>query len=365
MSREPLFSARGLLVIFGVWVLLAWGDATSIFVFRLAAGRPVPSYWFVVYSEFRDYLVWIVATPGVFWLARRFQFSRAHVLRPLLAHSFGLLVCCWAHALLSVLLHVWSAIPGDLPFRTQVWLRFLAVFYVDLWMYVPLVAVWQMLNYHHRYRSREADLMKAQLQLLRMQMQPHFLFNTLNSISALIETDPTAAEEMIADLSLMLRTSLKEGVQQEVPLCEELEITKAYLRIQERRLGPRLRTDLSIEPGVLDALVPGMVLQPLVENAIIHGIQPLPRTGILEIRAERENGTLRILVRDDGLGLPPDYHEGLGLANIRKRLTQLYGEKQLFRVDRASGAGTEVEVQLPYRDATELSRNEKRYAYAH
>ena len=138
-------------------------------------------------------------------------------------------------------------------------------------MYIPLVAISQMLNYHRRYSNGEADLMKAQLQVLRMQMQPHFLFNTLNSISALIESDPVAAEEMIADLSLMLRTSLKEGGKHEVPLREEFEIVGAYLRIQQKRLGPRLNTDIQIEPEAMNALVPGMILQPLVENAIVHG----------------------------------------------------------------------------------------------
>ena len=365
MTHEFLRDMRKLLVVFSVWSLLAWLNANSMLVFRSAVGRPIHSYWFVVFSAFRDYWVWAALTPAVFWLARRFQFSRDQILRPLLAHFLGFLAYSWIHTSLAVVLHVWSVVPDDLPFGKQVWLNFLGNVYYDLWMYFPLVAIWQMLNYHHRYRTREADLMKAQLQLLRMQMQPHFLFNTLNSISALIESEPAAAEEMIADLSFMLRISLKEGARQEVPLREELEIVNAYLRIQGRRLGPRLRTEIVIEPEVLDALVPGMLLQPLVENAIIHGIQPSPATGTVEIRAARKNGRLRILVRDDGLGLPADYQEGLGLANIRKRLSQLYGEKHLLRLGRAPGSGTEIEVHLPCRDAGQVSLQKESYAFAH
>ena len=203
-----------------------------------------------------------------------------------------------------------------------------------------------------RARAQE-QLAEAQLHSLRLQLQPHFLFNTLNTIVALIGAEPRAAERMVAGLSELLRASLRLADEQEVPLARELDHLQLYVDIQQTRFGDRLDVDMDVDPAVRSALVPSLLLQPLVENAIRHGISPRAAGGRISVRASRDADELRLEVQDDGVGastrdgaLP---REGVGLGNTRERLRRLHGKRHRFAYESRPGSGFAVRIALPFR----------------
>ena len=206
-----------------------------------------------------------------------------------------------------------------------------------------------------RRQKLETRLVQAQLDALKMQLHPHFLFNTLNAITALIHSDPDAADRMIARLAELLRATLDSEAVQEVPLRQELEFLEGYLDIQRMRFGPRLSIHLEVAPDTLDAFVPHLILQPLVENAVMHGIAPRSEPGTVGVHARRSGGRLQIEVCDDGDGFLPGEHvagsAGRGLANTRDRLRQLYGELQEFTVENDAVAGVRVRIDIPFHRA--------------
>src|SRR5262249_33703319 len=191
-----------------------------------------------------------------------------------------------------------------------------------------------------------------QLQLLKMQLQPHFLFNTLHTISALMHQDLHLADRMLARLAELLRMTLENVKKQEVPLRQEIDFLKPYLEIQQARLGDRLAVEMHVPPELLDALVPNLILQPLVENAIQHGIAPRSEGGRLEVRARRLDRALELQVCDNGPGLPGTngYREGVGLSNTRARLQQLYGDGQHFQLSNRSQGGLQVQLTIPFHE---------------
>ena len=224
------------------------------------------------------------------------------------------------------------------------------------WIFVLGHLGWQ---YYQRYREREraaaaltTELVQARLQALRMQINPHFLFNTLNTIASLVRENPDAAERMIVRLSKLLRETLDRGDVQEVPLREEIEFLKSYLEIELMRFADRLTVSFDIETKANDLFVPHLILQPLVENALRHGIMPREEAGRIEISARLTNGdTLEMAVRDNGIGLSAasgsNGREGIGLKNVRSRLAQLYGEAQEFTLGNATGGGVEARLRIP------------------
>jgi signal transduction histidine kinase len=202
----------------------------------------------------------------------------------------------------------------------------------------------------------EARLARAQLQALKLQMHPHFLFNTLNSITTLITEDPLAAERMVTGLSELLRLSLRNAGEQEVPLERELEVLRHYLTVQQIRFQDRMSVTLDIDPDTMSAMVPNLMLQPLVENAIRHGIGPRATGGRIDIRVTRVGDTLRFRVHDDGVGTPPEampVREGTGIGNTRARLGHLYGDRHRFEIGGAPGGGFTVLAEIPYRVSTD------------
>jgi len=249
--------------------------------------------------------------------------------------------------------------PSD---SSEVGARLLGVrFAVYLVVYWTIVGVGHALAYYRKYREREmlaimleSRLAQTQLQMLKMQLQPHFLFNTLNAISALMHQDVELADQMLARLAQLLRATLESAGTQEVPLKQELEFVELYLEIEQARFGPRLVVHIDAEAETMDAGVPNLILQPLVENAIRHGIAPRPQTGHIEIRARRENGELRVEIMDDGPGLAGDssvpQREGVGLTNTRARLRQLYGNAHQFTLANRAGGGLVVTVCVPFRE---------------
>jgi two-component sensor histidine kinase len=229
---------------------------------------------------------------------------------------------------------------------------------LDLLAYAAMVGLAQSVHFYGRYRDRErrtlaleSSLARSRLDALQAQLQPHFLFNTLNAIATLVRRDPKAAEATLVSLSELLRLSLSQSGRQEIPLREELEFLDRYLDIQQTRFGDRLRFEKQIEPETLDCLVPSLLLQPLVENAIRHGIEPSERGGTVRVAARQEHERLALSVEDDGVGLasePPVVGtNGIGLTNLRARLEALYGACQKMELASRPRGGTAVRVEIP------------------
>ena len=202
--------------------------------------------------------------------------------------------------------------------------------------------------FFRRDQQRSASLAQARLEVLKSQLQPHFLFNTLNVIAELVHQDAEKADAMITALSDMLRLTLDSAADQFVRLRREIDFVERYIAIMRVRLDERLDYKCEVAPALLDAMVPPFLLQPLVENAILHGIEPIPEGGVVTVRAWRAGDQLHLSVADNGVGLkaPPD-REGIGLANTRARLQELFGNEA--KISLTNGSGVTVEVTLPFR----------------
>jgi hypothetical protein len=226
-------------------------------------------------------------------------------------------------------------------------------------VYWAVLGLTQTFDFYRKFRDRElrasqleAQLAQAQLQMLKMQLHPHFLFNTLHAISALMHQDIDVADRMIARLGELLRATLESVGTHRVPLAQELEFIKPYLEIEQARLGPRLAVRLEVEPAATGALVPNLLLQPLVENAIRHGIGPRLAGGRIEIRANRKGSRLSLRISDNGKGLSSNYKEGVGVTNTRARLDKLYAPAgHHFTLENRAGGGVTVTVDLPFEEA--------------
>jgi hypothetical protein len=242
--------------------------------------------------------------------------------------------------------------------RTEVEFAYALFTYMadSLFTYAAVAGVAHAVAYTRVVREREVareqlqtQLARAQLQALKAQLHPHFLFNTLQAISTLVHLDPARAELVIGSLSDLLRGALAHHDAQEVTLREELAALHPYLEIERTRLGARLAVELAIDPEVLEARVPHLLLQPLAENAVRHGIAPLRAGGRLRITATRRNQTLRLAISDNGAGITGAPREGaVGLANTRARLERLYGTTHTFLIHSAPSRGTRVELELPF-----------------
>jgi len=245
---------------------------------------------------------------------------------------------------------------GILLWRYPMEFAHLFIFY---WLGIGLIYLFHEIRFAREREIRqsklEASLAEAQLQNLRLQLEPHFLFNALNAISAAIYEDPRAADEMIGRLGELLRQLLKQDRSQEIPLAREVELLQLYIRVMEARLEHRLKLSLEIEEQAQRVLVPQLILQPLVENAIRHGMDPVTFEVKIAIEARRENDFLRLSVRDWGPGIEPSavIKYGIGLNNTMKRLESLYGNRQTFKIQNAAGGGAIAEIRIPYRISSE------------
>jgi two-component sensor histidine kinase len=313
-------------------------------------------------------LPWIFLTPLVVWTSSVYTLERSTWKRSIWAH---LAVCAFSLGIIGVFAYLVPPPPLMIAGQDPAVVRKLqrqprnAAFLVlrritlQLPTFWGLVGVAHALRFYERARVREvreADLesrlVQARLQALRMQLHPHFLFNTLNSIASLVHDKPYVAEEMIESLSELLRVSLSHSDRQEVTVREELQFLERYLHIEQTRFGERLRVEKRIDPEVGDALVPTLVLQPLVENAVRHGIETQIAPGYISIVIERAGPSLRLAVTDNGRGCQTARHklkEGVGLTNTRSRLKELYGDLGLLELRPGDSEGFVAEVRIPWR----------------
>ena len=234
----------------------------------------------------------------------------------------------------------------------------------DITMYWAVACICFSSLYYQRAKDREiqasaleAQLARANLDALKMQLHPHFLFNTLHSISELMHQDVSAADRVIARLSELLRLTLENTGVQEVTLKAEIDFLQGYLEIERTRFRDRLTVAMDLTPETLDAMVPNMILQPLVENSVRHGIARRAGPGTILVRSSKNGGNLEILLRDDGPGRspspPPSANFGVGLNNTRTRLQQMYGDAQRLDIRQPETGGFEVQITIPYHVAPE------------
>jgi two-component system, LytTR family, sensor kinase len=318
-----------------------------------------------------EWWIWALLTPAIFWLSSRFGLERrrwaVHV--PLLL-VIGLATAIGVDLLNELVRIEILPVPGRRlvpvfdPLRDIGRLRFVN----ELLVYVAILAAGYAREYFVRdqRRQREAVLLEAQtaqlqaqladarLDALRMQINPHFLFNTLHAISALVERDPSGVRRMIARLSELLRHTVDSHGADEVTVRDELEFLRRYLDIMEVRFQGRLTIKMTIDPEAADALVPNLILQPIVENALEHGVSRSTGAGSVEIAVRRAGARLILSVCDNGPGVPEQPRPGIGLKNTRARLEQLYGDQAGVSLSAAPGGGTLAEIVVPYHTSGDL-----------
>jgi LytS/YehU family sensor histidine kinase len=294
-------------------------------------------------------------------LSRRFRLASPNVVSSTAVHVLASMLFTFASFTIFILVTPYTvdASYANIPFLER--LKRLLVFelHLDLLRYWAVVAIEHTLSYHREAREREvaasqlrAELAEARLEVLKRQLQPHFLFNTLNSISMLMFENVTLANRMLLRLSELLRAGLATNSPHEVSLEHELSFLERYLDIERMRFGDRLTIDMNVDPTALGARVPNLLLQPLVENAIRYGVAAVDRPSKVAIHAERSGSELRLHVRDDGPGLSRNHKRGVGLSNTEARLRQLYGSEQRLELTTPQDGGVLVSIAIPYRAAS-------------
>jgi two-component system, LytTR family, sensor kinase len=344
----------------GLWAVFALLGTWLNYGFQAARGRPI-SWTHAIAINVSAYAIWaFLLTPIVLFLCAKFPLGRAGAVRFVPAHLLGMGGTVCIDVLVKTALHkqVYPNLP-HLPVGLQLRQYFFSQTEADVQIYLVVAVLGYVVAYYAKVRSQESrasrletNLVKAELQVLKMQLQPHFLFNTLHSISSLVSTNPRAAQKMICSLGDLLRLSLVREDLPEVTLRRELEFLELYLDIEKVRFQDRLVARIEVADEVLDAKIPYMLLQPLVENAIKHGVARRPGSGKVEIGAFRESDHVHIVVTNDNStsgAVPESDRMGIGLENTRNRLRILYGYGAGLSVHELPGERFEVKVRLPFR----------------
>lgn len=348
-------------LIIGFYTFLIVLFLPQLYFYSTESNNPSIGLW-VGRLALAHYL-WAMLTPIIFRLGSRFPVERRNLLRSLPAHFIFSILFSAVHTITyhyilgfffgEALSEINKALFGS-------WGRFFNNITNGFIFYAGILAFSQALNYSRKYRDREFRLQQAELEVLKTQLHPHFLFNTLNAIAALVYVSPPAATKTISQLSDLLRLSLHNDKAQEVTLKEEIDFLRKYLQIQQTLFQERLQIEWKIQPETLDALVPNMILQPLVENSIKHGIDPKEEGGCIEIYSQHINDNLLLEVKDNGLGIGNKKavnHKGIGLINSKARLNHLYGEAQKFEVNSPSEGGWRVRMLFPFQEKQRYKQN--------
>src|SRR5438876_6528324 len=349
-------------------LFLGWTLVSIIFAgisYAAAIGENNKEFGFISALRLNlvQFYVWAVLSPLVFRFSRRFPIEfRPLNVRNLLLYFPALISFAGIHQVIHLAV-LWSITPRwrqKYPALIDCYRAYFAFgFYIDLIIALLIVIAVHTLLYYQSFRASElaqsslkAQLAQAQLRALKMQLHPHFLFNTLHSISSLVLEDPPKANSMIARLGDFLRLTIDNSDQQLVTLKEETEFLRCYLDIEQVRFGDRLTVTFELEPQTLSAQVPHLILQPVVENAIQHAIAPRSTRGHINIEAKRLNSLLRVAISDNGPGISPNANlirsKGVGLSNVRTRLHQFYGSDFRFELMNAGDGGLTVVMEIPF-----------------
>ena len=351
MIRKPW------LVIAAVWTVLGLLSASQHVAFRAYSGQP-PHYGAVIGRTLLDWYTCAIFTPAIFAVARRYRLDTPGRLKRVPIH----LLACVSFIVLKLALFIPLAnafgwLNGEVVFVEWLYADGFALTLV----YATVAGARYALDYHERYRERliktaelESRLSRVQLDAVRARLHPHFLFNSLNALSTLIHKNPAAADRMVLELGELLRQTISDSAPVEVPLRVELGFIERYLNVMQVRFGERLRVAIDVPAEVRDAYVPNMVMQPLVENAIVHGIGQSANAGEIIVRARRERETLELSVLDDGPGLPAGSSERVGLRNTRLLLQQLYQEGQSVELTGRASGGVVASVRLPFHETPQV-----------
>jgi two-component system, LytTR family, sensor kinase len=351
------------LISYTVWIFLAFLAGFSMYRFNLLFWKPSASLWDEVRLPLINYLIFATFTPVVLQISLRYPIERSNWRWRSFLYGAGALVFASGHAFVRMLVYpvIDNMTKQPFPVGWSLFGRLFLYNFLDdcVAVYLPVVAIAHVLWYYHEFRDRdlrtsqlETRLAQAQLKALKSQLQPHFLFNTLHSISTLMLTNVQAADTMLVRLSDLLRMSLENNTVQETTLNREMQFVNGYLEIEKMRFGDRLQVRCEVHPDTLDARVPHLLLQPLVENAIRHGASRCAEVGEVWITAARRDDELHIEVGDNGPGFSPnpDWNakHGLGLNATRERLRGFYGDRQRLDIHSAPGRGTTISIQLPF-----------------
>jgi len=362
-------------LLFGGWTLVS--VIFAVVSYAAAIGENHREFDFVSALRLNlvQFYLWAILSPLLFRFSRRFPIEfRPLKVRNLLLHFPVLISFAGIHQVIHLAI-LWSITPRlkrQFPalvdfYRAYFWFGF----YIDLIIASLIVIAVHALLYYQNFRASElaqsslkTQLADAQLRALKMQLHPHFLFNTLHSISSLVLEDPPKANSMIAQLGDFLRLTLENSDQQLVTLKQETEFLRCYLEIEQVRFGDRLTVAFELEPQTLSAQVPHLILQPVVENAIQHAIAPHAKRGHINIEAKRLNTLLQLEIRDNGPGIPSNgdlpAKNGVGLNNVRTRLHQIYGSNFRFDLTNAGGGGLTVVIEIPFRAEADLGFDQQR-----
>jgi two-component system, LytTR family, sensor kinase len=348
-----VFGAATLLGLFSTLQAYRLTSLTSKYPSEIEAGPLLVlnlAFWFIPATM----------APAIFWLVQRYRLDE-HRLKAVAVHGAAAFAFTVVHAagMIGVRAAMWG--PPPLGWLTAFQRTHLTNLDWLLMTYTTVVGFTYALGYHREMQARavreaqlQTRLMEARLKTLEAELHPHFLFNTLHAISTLIHTSPDAADRMISRLSDLLRLTFDRSGAARVTLHEELEFLQKYLEIEQTRFQDRLSVQFHVDPATLDAEVPRLILQPLVENAIKHGVSPRSGPGLVEISSRIDAGRLWLEVRDNGVGLSgsarTQFRSGVGLSNTRDRLEVLYGEAQTLEFSESDG-GLTVRIALPLQHA--------------
>jgi sensor histidine kinase YesM len=325
---------------------------------HLSEGSPI-SIWVAISSAMPNWYIFAFLSLPLTWLFRRFPIRRDNWLVPVLLYLIVSAIFSVVHTMLS---HVLQPARYPISFLASATLKYhlIAHYGFNVLVFACILGSNLVVGYNRKLRERELQtsqletrLAQSQLEVLRNQIQPHFLFNALHSIAALMYERVESAHDMIVHLSDLLRLSLDSSGRQQVTLEEDLSFLRHYIDIQQMRFGDRLKFSVDIQPATQHALVPTFFLQPLIENAIQHGIAPYDIDGTINIRSRISNDKLSIQIRDNGPGIDGDLESaegsGVGISNSRERLRQLYGDDQSIIFENGNDGGLIINIEMPLR----------------
>jgi LytS/YehU family sensor histidine kinase len=357
-------------ILFGFWTFFSFLYANQIYFEMLHNPRMHHSWWRIAFWQLVVWYLWGALTPLILRLGQRFPCEGPKWFKGLMVHLPAAMILAAVHiaaaTVIKMIIRPFDVWSDTNPFLVQYRAELSNFFLFDFFIYWAILGVGYAFDYRERYREREslasqlkAQLAEAQLESLKMQLHPHFLFNTLHTISGLVRTgERQPAVNMISGLSNLLRRALDNADEHEVPLREELKFTELYLDIQKVRFSDRLTVRMEIAPETLDARVPNLLLQPLVENAIRHGISLNDSPGTITINTYSNDGLLHIKIGDNGPGLQSGWRmeesEGIGLANTSERLKHLYGSEHRFDLRNGAEGGLTVAITIPFRVGYDL-----------